>query len=91
MHLGPSAEESEQGSCVTHSWTQLGCSMFSPGLKNLLLLSQADVDCDVWCPVTILGAEVIHSALRYKPYPQTCFRAVPALRELRAGLFPLFR
>lgn len=27
VHLGPSAEESEQGNCITHSWLQLGCSL----------------------------------------------------------------
>lgn len=62
MHLGPSAEESEQGDCVTHSWPWLGCSrcrMFSPGLVNLLQLSQTDVDLDRQCPVTVLGAEVL--------------------------------
>lgn len=45
--------------------------MFSPGLVNLLQLSQADVDLDGQCPVTVRGAEVPHGALRYKPHPQT--------------------
>lgn len=54
--------------------SQQAAGFFSPGLGNLLELSEADAGpCDSpWC-------EVLHDAPKHKPHPQTSLGAVPAL------------
>lgn len=71
VHLGPPAEEREQGNSLTPSWLQ---DFFPPGLRNLLQLSEADAG-----PYDSPLCEVPHDAPKHKPHPQTSPGAVPAL------------